>query len=179
MTFTIRPAVITDINGIARVHVESWQTTYAHILASDYLHGLSIEERADMWRGIFSSFATRSHHIVAESSAGEIVGFASYGPERDGNIVYYSELYVIYLLADFQRQGIGRALVRHAMRDLVADKYHNMMVWVLEQNPAVEFYKTMGGVLVEERKITIDNMPLKEYAYGFDDLPSLIKKQDG
>lgn len=37
---TIRKAVLTDAEGIAKVHVDSWKTTYANIVPDEYLDNL-------------------------------------------------------------------------------------------------------------------------------------------
>ena len=41
-TVVVRPAVRDDLPGIARVHVESWRTTYAGLMPPDYLAGLRV-----------------------------------------------------------------------------------------------------------------------------------------
>ncbi len=45
--------------------------------------------------------------IVVEAERGRIVGFAVGGPERSGNPVYKGELYAIYIIEEYQQQGIG------------------------------------------------------------------------
>ncbi len=52
-----------------------------------------------------------------------MVGFASGGPERDDIPGYDGELYGLYVLAAYQRQGIGRALMLTVARRLVADGF--------------------------------------------------------
>ena len=42
----IRRATEKDLIGIAHVHVETWQSTYAGIIPDDYLQSLTIENRA-------------------------------------------------------------------------------------------------------------------------------------
>ncbi|BCU83346.1 hypothetical protein JIR001_31290 [Polycladomyces abyssicola] len=44
---------------------------------------------------------------VAENEFGTIVGFTGEGRERSGEPGYDGELYAIYLLKEFQCQGIG------------------------------------------------------------------------
>lgn len=46
----IRKARLKDAEGIARVHVDSWRTTYRGIIPDDYLNGLSYEQRTELWK---------------------------------------------------------------------------------------------------------------------------------
>ena len=47
---TIRPAEVQDAAGIARVHVESWRSTYQGIFPESFLASLSVERRENYWR---------------------------------------------------------------------------------------------------------------------------------
>ena len=49
----IRAATLNDAPAIARVHVESWRTTYRGFLADDFLLSLSETGYADRWLGGF------------------------------------------------------------------------------------------------------------------------------
>ncbi|MHC0551926.1 hypothetical protein [Salinicoccus sp. CNSTN-B1] len=46
----IRKAHLKDAEGVARVHVDSWRTTYGGIIPDDYLNGLSYEQRTELWK---------------------------------------------------------------------------------------------------------------------------------
>ncbi|WP_269669522.1 hypothetical protein [Paenibacillus sp. GSMTC-2017] len=41
----IRPAIVEDMEGIAKVHLESWRTTYAGIISDQFLASLTLEGR--------------------------------------------------------------------------------------------------------------------------------------
>ena len=45
----IRKADLANTKGIAKVHVDSWRTTYANILPEEYLQNLSYESREQIW----------------------------------------------------------------------------------------------------------------------------------
>lgn len=42
-----------------------------------------------------------------------------------------------------------------------------MLVWVLVDNPACQFYAALGGNPVHEKEIEIGGKPLIEVAYGW------------
>ena len=45
----IRDATPADIPAIARIHVDSWRTTYRGLMPDDLLAGLSYERRERQW----------------------------------------------------------------------------------------------------------------------------------
>jgi hypothetical protein len=96
-TVTVREAVPADACAIARVHVDSWRTTYRGIVPDSVLSQLSYEEREPMWQGILDAAEGQAFVYVAVDESGQIVGFASGGPERSGDPDYKGELYAIYI----------------------------------------------------------------------------------
>ncbi len=109
----VRPADVDDAAAIARVHVESWRTTYRGLLPDDFLDSLSQGRYLERWLRSLGDDATRVY--VAED-AHEVVAFASGGRERAGEDGYSGELYAIYVLEGAQRQGHGMGLVRARSR---------------------------------------------------------------
>jgi len=97
----IRDARVSDARGIALVHVDTWRSTYAGIVALDNLDKLSYDEREQRWtRNLSDPECGRSRFtLVAEDEKDKIVGFASGGPERTNDRVYRGELWAIYVLA--------------------------------------------------------------------------------
>ncbi len=163
----IRPAAVSDAEVIGRVHVASWVTTYAGIVPDEFLARLSAERRADQWRAGLADPASRTTVMVGELAAGEVVGFAAFGPEREGLAPYTGELYALYLLKDAQGRGLGRALLEGAARALTDAGHAAWMCWVLADNPARHFYSAMGGVAFQAKHIDIGGRSLVEVAYGW------------
>jgi GNAT superfamily N-acetyltransferase len=169
----IREAEIDDAAAIARVHVDAWRTTYAGIVPDEYLAGLSYDEREQNWRDGLADPARADFTLLAENDRRAIVGFATGGPERDGNGVYRGELHAAYLLADSRRIGIGRRLVAAVAGRLVEAGYESMLVWVLADNPSRRFYKALGGKFVSDKVVEIGGARLIEVAYGWPDIRQL------
>ena len=74
----IRRAVDSDARGIARVHVDSWRSTYAGILPAEHLAALDYDRREANWRPLLAD--RRQNVFVAEDQRGRIIGFVSGGP---------------------------------------------------------------------------------------------------
>ena len=106
MEVRIREANPADAGPMARVHVDAWRTAYAGIVPAGHLDGLSYGERESRWKEILTKGQAR-HNLVAETGAGEVVGFAGGGPEREGTPDYRGELYAIYLLDEYHWTSIS------------------------------------------------------------------------
>jgi hypothetical protein len=57
----IREAHSTDAFAIAQVQVDSWRTTYAGIVPTDYLATLSYEQQGQFWGHTVSTLSGAAH----------------------------------------------------------------------------------------------------------------------
>jgi hypothetical protein len=119
----IRTAQVNDAAAIAKVHVDSWRTTYKGIVPDDFLAGLSYAQRGQLWRQVLTDLVRPSYVYVAEDDCGEVLGFVSGWPERRGDPVYTSALYAIYLLAPYLRAGHRSAIGVHPRESPTAGKH--------------------------------------------------------
>ncbi len=172
----IRKAEIEDAEGIAKVHVDGWRTTYQGIVPDTFLDNLSYEESELNWKkGI-----TENNVYIAEDENGQVIGFSTGGKERTGKYeAYTGELYAIYILKEYQGKGIGRLLVQSVVDDLKAKKLNSMLIWALEENPACRFYEMIGGKNIDTEEIEIAGKKLGEVAYGWDDITNYIETWNG
>jgi len=169
----VRPARLADAAAIARVHVDSWRTSYRGILPDEFLASLSESGYRERWSRLLSS--DRSNLIYVATDDGDVVGFASGGKERAGEDGFAGELYAIYLLEAFKRRGHGRELVRATVAGLRGLGIDDMIIWALTDNqPARAFYERLGGVFVRAQPIVIGSATLEEVAYGWRRLSDVI-----
>src|ERR671937_1985048 len=92
---SVRPATIGDARAIARVHIETWRTAYAHIFPAGFLAGLSVDESAALAKRLLIE---GSEEILVAELDGRFVGFASGGPSRDEDeAAAPAELYAMYV----------------------------------------------------------------------------------
>ena len=170
----IRAAQPTDAAAMAKVHVDSWRTTYKGIVPDDFLAALSYEQRTYMWRHRVLQFPPTSFVYVAEDPSGQVIGFASGGPERGGDPDHTGEVYAIYLLEGYQRHGLGRHLTSTLVQCLVHAGMPSLLLWVLAANPCRGFYEALGGQRLYDKQVLIGGTPLVEVAYGWQDARALI-----
>ncbi|MFC4559125.1 GNAT family N-acetyltransferase [Virgibacillus kekensis] len=173
--FTIRKAVYDDAEAIAEIHVSSWKSTYTDLLEEKDISNITYENRKALWETILRIKKKEQCTLVIEDFE-KIVGFISGGPERTKRFNYDSEIYTIYLLDDYQRQGLGAKLLKSFTEEMKDRGYKSILVWILTQNPSSRFYERFNAEPVGEELTTIGEGTYQETAYGWNDIDELLKK---
>ena len=97
-----------------------------------------------------------------------IAGYANYGRNRARSLFYDGEIYEIYLRPEFQGLGFGRRLFSAARKDLNQSGLKSLVVWALSDNePAMEFYRTLGGRAVARSSERFGAKTLDKVAYAW------------
>ena len=174
----IRTARLTDTAGIAKVHIDTWRTTYTDIVPAEHLASLSYGNCQTWWDDVLARKRSRSSTYVAEADGCGVVGFADGGPEREGNQTYQGELYSIYILEEYHRRGVGRKLVSAIAQSLLTCQMSSMLLWVLKDNhPSRRFYEALGGEYVGQKAISIGGASILEVAYGWKNIDILASQE--
>ena len=150
----IRAATLADATAVAQVRRASWFAAYAGIIDPADIERVTGPGDADRIREQMRA-RSWSSTIVAVDPA--VVGFASFGPERDmfagwpapvteaGAAGQIAEVYAIYVHPDWWSTGTGRVLMDEALTRLRQGSYREVVLWVLEQNDrARRFYELAG-----------------------------------
>lgn len=170
----IRFATISDAEGIAKVHVDSWRTTYDNIIPKEFLQKLSYDQRTELWKRNISN--EEEAIFVATTSLGKIVGFASCGKRKSNNVENSGDLTSIYLLAEFQGMGIGKKLLKQVFLKFKELRFDRIFVEVLEDNNTRYFYENYGAKLIKSEKITIGGAQLNLLTYEWDHVKKVLSK---
>jgi ribosomal protein S18 acetylase RimI-like enzyme len=172
----IRPASTADAEAVAVVRRDSWRAAYAGIVRAEIIERVTEPHDAARERATFASRPWR-RMVVAEAPVGSadgaraagggdpavapvtaIVGYASYGPERDVDGTpgpfpggpgspqgYVAELYALYVTPPWWSTGTGRALMDRVLAEVRAEGYPRITLWVLAENArARRFYERCG-----------------------------------
>jgi ribosomal protein S18 acetylase RimI-like enzyme len=174
----IRPARLSDAEGIASVHVEAWRTTYPGLVPTNVLVKLSKRAQAREWAQQLAASRAGDSVVIAEVVGGNIVGFGSCGEARATGLPQAGEIFTLYVSPEFQDHGVGRAILLKLFDTLIDRGLTSALVWVLAQNPSRFFYEAMGGRRIAERKERLWNTVLPQTAYGWDDL-RLVRMRGG
>jgi ribosomal protein S18 acetylase RimI-like enzyme len=172
--FVVRAASPLDAAQLARVHRESWRTTYAGVLPLEFIARHAARASESAWRSRLHAARGLSATWIAEEPRQGIVGFASCGPAREPIEGLEAEIHALYVLQSSQRRGAGRALVSAAARHFVRNGYFGFHLWVLKANRARLFYEALGGHEIAERTERLGRHPFAEVAYGWHDLTALV-----
>lgn len=128
--------MLDDAADIARVHIQAWRETYAHLLPAEALASLQQGPREAKWRTIIGAGGSE---IRVACDGADIVGWASAGPGRDSDGPRPWELSGIYVLASHYGSGAGQLLLDAAVGDGGA------YLWIADENPrAFAFYRRNG-----------------------------------
>ena len=163
----IRSASTADATQIAAVMRDSWFAAYDGIIAPAIIDratspdgGARIRQsfRLRPWQRMIAAVARGPAPAVGIQNATEIVGYASYGPERDvlgtpwpyprtqaGRDGQVAELYALYVHPAWWSTGTGRALMDQVLLKVRVAGYRYITLWVLEANArARRFYQRAG-----------------------------------
>ena len=168
----IRSASTADAAQIAAVMRDSWFAAYHGIIAPAIIDratapdgGARIRQsfRTRPWQRMIAAVTrpagpAQPGQTRADAAASGIVGYASFGPERDvldmpwpypltsaGSGGQVAELYALYVHPAWWSTGTGRALMDHVLARVCAAGYGCITLWVLEANArARRFYQRAG-----------------------------------
>ncbi|MGM0697948.1 MAG: N-acetyltransferase family protein [Actinomycetota bacterium] len=141
MTLEVRPAVIADVAGMARVHVDTWSETYRGIMPDELLDAPDlIDRRRQMWTQILDEAAPSKYTCAVAESDGRIVGIAMCGPPETDGSVEDRHLYVLYAYRAMHGTGVGQDLF-----DAVIDPSVTTALWVADPNPRAQAFYSKNG----------------------------------
>ncbi|WP_163101625.1 GNAT family N-acetyltransferase [Peribacillus alkalitolerans] len=170
----IREAIISDAEGIAKVHVDCWRSTYKGIVSDVYLERMSYEKRTQAW--VQNIARTDNYVLVAESEEGKIIGFTDGGKRETNQVVDSGDLTSIYILEEFQGKGIGKRLVEKLFTHFKELGYKKVFVEVLEDNKSRFFYEKMGANHSETTTVFIQGEELYLSIYEWENINSVLSQ---
>ncbi|MFJ5532767.1 GNAT family N-acetyltransferase [Streptomyces sp. NPDC093261] len=141
----IRDMAFADCRRVSEIRVGGWRTAYRGLIPQPYLDALDVDADTERRRARLAEGDGRVVNLVAELD-GETVGWAAHGPYREGEVrTGDAELYAIYVAPGLLGGGIGRALLREAVRRCTGAGHPRMYLWVLKDNVrARHFYERAG-----------------------------------
>ena len=177
--FTIRPAAPNDAQEVARIRVLGWRFAYQGLVPQGYLDSLNVAEDTERMHGYLSQLpqnlppnksapglnsgdsGKRSFMLATRGDA--VLGFCHFSAapnnaDRPGRATPGGEmvgrLHSLYIDPDALGQGIGHALMSHALSTFAVWECERAHLWVLEGNSrAVSFYERQGWQLTGDTKV--------------------------
>ena len=160
----IRRAKASDAMAVAETHDEAWRAAYQGIIPGIELDKL-ISRRGPEW---WDSAIRKGSRVSILGFGDKIAGYANYGRNRARSLYYDGEIYELYLRPEYQGLGFGRRLFTSARRDLGQSGMKSMVIWALSDNdPAVEFYRALGGRAVARSSERFGARTLDKVAFAW------------
>lgn len=138
----IRKMKRKDIPSVQDVANISWHATYSHILP------LEVQDKflASAYNTSMLKKRMRRSDIFVAEIDGKVVGFAQFmSPDRQGK----AQLIALYLVPDYQGQGLGTALLNEGLKQLapVSELYLHVE---RDNHQGRRFYQAKGFEVVDE-----------------------------
>lgn len=141
---TIREATVADIPAVAELAIKTYRDAFCRIYAPEDLERRLRDTRSEKY---FAQTMKTNKVLVAEEG-GLLVGYAEFGV---ADIAYPGitkddmELHRLYVHEDYQRKGIGRALLDAAFAHPEMQGANRVFLDVLKENErAIRFYQNYG-----------------------------------
>lgn len=142
----IRTARPDDAAALAALHVRTWRETYADGVP-DHVYARMEGEGPGRWAKRLEDPDAATTWVGTERETGELAGFSRAEATGTGEVRPLL-LAGLYVLARWHGQGLGHALLEHAVGDAPA------YLWVAEGNDrALRFYERHGFALDGERRV--------------------------
>lgn len=160
----IRRANTDDALILSEISVEMWKRAYEKLLPQQLLTDRKVDEkRINGWKENIAN----ADYIVLVYEDKKVCGYLWAGKKRDDIDIPY-EIYAIYVSLDYQKAGIGRALINEYKKIINNKPFY---LYMLKGNVlAAAFYKKMGGKenILYNRKLSVGKYSIEEEIYIFE-----------
>jgi ribosomal protein S18 acetylase RimI-like enzyme len=161
-SFSIRRATVEDALAVAAVKYHGWQNTYRGIISDAYLDAMDLDELGATWIKILSPENKRNSTDVMVNDTGAVTGFVSYSKHGNEKLNVEGEIMALYLLKEYHGKGLGAQLFLQGINQLKVWEVNSFSLFVLAQNPALNFYRKFKPVQEFMEKIKLGGEEYEE-----------------
>ena len=176
----IRSASTADAPQIAAVMRDAWFAAYEGIIARQIIDRVTAPDggarvrqsfRTRPWQRVIAAVEPSEQTEPAGPAAPGIVGYASFGPERDvlgmswpyprtaaGAEGRVAELYALYVHPARWSTGTGRALMDQVLAKVSSTGYQSITLWVLEDNARARRFYERAGFAPDDARHVLDDL---------------------
>lgn len=166
MKWNIEKSKKEDCKAIVKFITKTWNETYKGIVNDEFLDSLSKTEEK-RYENAINNFDEENNmqYIVKENN--KIIAFLKLSKPKNEDGKEYVELQSLYVLKEYQNNGIGKILMQTAFEEAKKIGYKKMLIGCLEKNKSNDFYKKMGGTFIKKREFNLPNQTLYENVYEY------------
>ncbi len=166
MSLSIALATEEMCIDLAKIKHRVWQSTYKNIYPKQTLDNFNIEHHANKFKNMILSKNLELFVAIVDD---KIVGYTAIGKSPRRQNLDFFELVLLYVLQEFQGQGIGKKLFDFAKEKLYKLNQKHFMIYCNKYNTkAHNFYKKMGCKIIEIEPDNPDkSLPQIKFIYNF------------
>ena len=159
-----------NIEDYVRVNVLAWKQSYKGIVNDEYLNFINSEDQiSEICNHMKESLNDKSKKNFILKVDNKPAGVLGIRNSKYENYTNCGELGSLYLLDEFKKKGYGKILFDKCVLELKKMGYKSMINGCLVSNPSNDFYKHMGGKLIDVIKFNVRNgQELDENIYYYD-----------
>lgn len=154
----IRKATKADARWIGSCHYHCWQETYRGLIVDSYLDRLDEEKNMDRFEAMFNTIGKYQYIVEAE---GVRIGFFDISKAREDYAPF--EVQGLYIRKAHHGKGYGRLIMEFIKENINGHFY----LWCLETNPTYNYYKHMGGKVIDSKIVSIGGRHEVEVCFLF------------
>jgi ribosomal protein S18 acetylase RimI-like enzyme len=155
----IRDAVTGDERIIHDLAWATWWKAYGDIISDEQIrYMLELLYNEETLRRLIDQ---REQQFVLLCAGDRPEGFAAYAARPEDPTVY--KLHKLYVHPDCQGKGYGRRLLDEITSRLVAQKVSVLDLNVNRENPAFEFYRSLGFTVLRQEDIPMGTYWMNDY----------------
>lgn len=155
-----------DCKAIIEFITKTWNETYKGIVNEEFLDNLSKTEEKRYTNAINNFDEEKNIQYIIKKD-NKIIGFLKLSKINDDKNKEVIELQALYVLKEYQNNGIGKYLIQTALDEAKKLGYKKLIIGCLEDNKSNGFYKKMGGVFIKKREFKLPNQTLYENVYEY------------
>ena len=145
MEYIIRLATEKDCVELSRLKQRVWNETYRGIYSDEKIDNYDYEKNRIKFLDIVNN-PNIELYVVEDNN--KLVGYMDCGIPIRSYKNYQQEIGLLYLLKEYQRQGIGKELFNIGVNSIKSKGFNEFFISCNKYNVnAQTFYKKMGGVI--------------------------------
>lgn len=146
MMIEIRKAKECDCKELAIIKKQVWTTTYLNIYPKEKINAYQIEKNENKFKQMIREKKQELYVVMIDQ---KIIGYFSVGEILRPFQHYTHDIGLIYLLKEYQGNGIGTMIFTFCKEKLLEKGITEFIISCNKyNNPAQRFYKKMGGTMI-------------------------------
>lgn len=163
MEYIIREKELKDCEDWINVNISSWNDNLKGVVSNKLLERISSNKEERIKKELEEFKQDDNHYVLEENN--KIVGILKIKECDKKDFKGYGEVQILYLLSSAKGKGYGKALINAAFSKLKEKGFDKVIIGCLDGNPSNNFYKHLGGKIINQEDWNIFDECYKENIY--------------